>query len=41
MDPYSHLLMDIVGDAADGLDETFGYPIPFRLQPVSSEGAVC
>ena len=41
MDPNSHLLMDIGGDAFDGLDEAFGYAIPFRLQPVSSEGAVC
>ena len=41
MDTYSHLLMDIGGDAGSGLDEAFGYAIPVRLQPVSSEGAVC
>jgi hypothetical protein len=34
-------LEDIGGDAVDGLDEAFGYAIPVRLQPVSSEGAVC
>ena len=41
MDTYSQLLMDIGGDAVDGLDETFGYAIPVRLQRVSSEDAVC
>ena len=35
------LLMDIGEDAADGLDEAFGYAIPDRLQPVSSEDAIC
>ncbi len=40
-DTYSHLLVNIGGDAVDGLDEAFGYAILVRPQPVSSEGAVC